>query len=89
MKACEIRVTGRVQGVFFRRAARDKALALGLSGFAKNEPDGSVRLELEGPEKALDDFAAWCRGSGPDQAWVRTLERKDKETTGATGFSIL
>lgn len=63
-----IRVKGRVQGVAFRAYARDKALQLGLSGYARNMPDGSVLLEVEGVPDRLSDFYNWCK-KGP--AWAR------------------
>ena len=55
-----IRVSGRVQGVFFRRSAKRKADELGIVGFVRNDPDGSVALEAEGDHAALDAFVAWC-----------------------------
>ena len=44
------RVTGRVQGVCYRAWTRDEAEALGLTGWVRNEPDGSVTALLAGPE---------------------------------------
>ncbi len=88
-KALEIRVTGRVQGVFFRRAARDRAEELGLAGFARNEPDGSVRLEIEGEAGALGRFLEWCRAGGSEQSWVRTMDHKEIPCAAREGFRIL
>jgi len=56
-----VRIFGRVQGVWFRRSAQIKAKRLELFGFAKNLPDGSVYIEVEGKREALKTFLAWCR----------------------------
>ena len=77
-----IRVFGKVQGVFFRRSAREEARRLGLTGFARNEPDGSVYLEVEGEDAALAQFAAWC-DTGPPGARV---ERVDVEARVPVGY---
>ncbi|MEK7195439.1 MAG: acylphosphatase [Patescibacteria group bacterium] len=61
-----IRVYGIVQGVFFRDSAKQEADNLSLSGFVRNEPDGSVYIEIEGEDKNLEKFLGWCRkGSLP------------------------
>jgi len=68
-----IRVTGTVQDVGFRYRAWQEARSLGLVGFVRNEPDGSVCLEAEGERAALDSLVAWCR-KGPSSADVRHIE---------------
>lgn len=50
----ELVVRGRVQGVYFRASTRDEARRLGLTGWVRNEPDGSVRVLAEGPRAALE-----------------------------------
>lgn len=62
----EIVITGRVQGVFYRSHAAEKARALGLSGWIRNEPDGSVRAVVEGESDRLRSFVAWCAAGPPD-----------------------
>ncbi len=57
-------IRGEVQGVGFRYFLRREALRLGLFGFAKNEPDGSVCAEAQGEEKNLEIFLELCR-KGP------------------------
>lgn len=69
MKHLTIRVMGRVQGVFFRASTREVASNLQLRGFVRNEPDGSVYIEAEGTDEALEKFVAWCR-QGPPHAIV-------------------
>jgi acylphosphatase len=82
-----IRVIGRVQGVFFRASARAEAERLGLCGFVRNEPDGSVYAEAEGEGEALARFVDWCR-RGPSQARVEDVETKEEEPRGFAGFVI-
>jgi acylphosphatase len=54
------RIYGRVQGVFYRQSSRQVDRRLGLTGFARNNPDGTVTIEAEGPPDALDALLAWC-----------------------------
>jgi acylphosphatase len=82
-----IRVTGRVQGVFYRASARAEAERLGLRGFVRNEPDGSVYAEAEGEREALARFAAWCR-RGPPHARVESVAIEEREIEGFEGFRI-
>jgi acylphosphatase len=58
-------VRGRVQGVGFRWFVRREARALGLTGRVRNEPDGSVRVEAEGPREDLDRLAEELRAGPP------------------------
>jgi acylphosphatase len=81
-------VKGRVQGVGFRYWVRDKALALGLAGWVRNNHDGSVETEAEGTEDQLFEFeqALW---KGPVLSRVTDVrcERMD-HARGHTGFEI-
>lgn len=76
-----IRVFGQVQGVFFRHSAKIHAEKLGITGWAKNEADGSVTITAEGDEQALGEFAAWCR-KGPPLANVEDARVEWREATG-------
>jgi acylphosphatase len=80
-----ITVTGRVQGVGFRRAARDQARFLGIKGFVKNCNDGTVYLEAEGDDAALSNFVKWCR-QGPPFAHVEEINVESGEWKGLPGF---
>ena len=82
-----IRIFGHVQGVYFRASARDQARRLGLAGFARNEPDGSVFIEVEGDEPALARFVDWCH-HGPPGARVERVEVQAGEPVGHTEFVI-
>lgn len=80
-KRLSARVTGRVQGVYFRAFTRNQARALGLTGWVRNEYDRSVYLEAEGPRAALETLLAAVR-SGPPDARV---DHVDIDWTEATG----
>lgn len=67
-----IRITGKVQGVFFRASAHDVARQLSITGFVRNEPDGSVYIEAEGDEEKLEKFITWCK-KGPPRAVVEDV----------------
>ncbi len=73
IKHLSIKVTGQVQGVTFRYSAKLEADKLNIKGFAKNEDDGSVLIEAEGEEQALEDLINWCK-EGPDQATVHQVK---------------
>jgi acylphosphatase len=85
-KAVEVRITGLVQGVSFRFHTQQQARGLGVSGWVRNERDGSVTGHFEGPDAAVDQLVAWCR-RGPAHAEVERLEVTPAEPTGASGFS--
>ena len=70
------RVKGRVQGVAFRVTARDEAQRLGVGGWIRNEPDGSVAGEVEGEASNVDAFLAWCK-RGPMGARVEGVDVSD------------
>lgn len=75
-KHLNIKISGAVQGVFFRVSAKKEAEKLGITGFARNEPDGSVYIEAEGNKEKLDKFLEWCR-IGPTAAKVDKVEVKE------------
>jgi acylphosphatase len=66
-------VRGRVQGVGFRHFTRSTARRLGLAGFVRNDPDGSVTVVAEGSRGALDALVDALR-EGPDSAEVESVE---------------
>ena len=86
-RAVDVRITGMVQGVSFRAYARQQAEGLGVAGWVRNEPDGSVAGHFEGPEAAVDALVEWCR-RGPAYAEVDGVEVRGAEDTGATGFTV-
>lgn len=84
----DIRVSGRVQGVYYRANARAEAQRLGLKGFVRNELDGDVFAEAEGDRDPLQAFVAWCR-RGPEGAKVESVEANPGEVRGYSDFRVL
>lgn len=75
-QAVEVRVTGRVQGVGFRAWTEDEAQALGLDGWVRNMPDGSVEALFVGRRGAVQQMLAACR-QGPRPARVDSVESRE------------
>lgn len=86
-KHFDIRVSGRVQGVFFRASAADRAKSLRLTGFVRNERDSSVYIEAEGEENDLGKFVEWCK-EGPPAAVVQSCEVSETPMKYYSEFSI-
>lgn len=79
IKQAEIIVSGEVQRVFFRAQTKNKAEELGLVGWVKNLPDGSVGILAQGQEPSLVELIEWCRG-GAQFAKADKVEVKWNET---------
>ncbi|AII51230.1 hypothetical protein N008_04445 [Hymenobacter sp. APR13] len=76
-----------MQGVFFRQSARQQAEKLGISGYTRNNPDGTVTIEAEGPAEALDTLQAWCQ-HGPPAAQVTKVDVAARPVRHYTGFEV-
>lgn len=76
-----IHVSGRVQGVYYRKNATRSALSLGLTGWVRNLPDRRVEAVAEGERDRVEDFLGWCR-EGPSMAIVRDVEVSWEAATG-------
>ena len=87
-KSYQIRIQGKVQGVFYRHSAQTEAKRLGLAGIARNESGGSVYIEAEGSEETLKQFVEWCN-EGPASADVSNVEFSEQKPKNYPGFSIL
>ena len=87
MPAFRFIVQGRVQGVGYRYFVLQEAEALGVSGFARNRPDGSVEVVAEGSDEALHDLEARLR-QGPAFARVTGFDRAPLPPRGDQGFHI-
>lgn len=85
--ARRVMVHGEVQGVSFRYFCRQEARRLGVDGWVRNEPDGTVAALLEGPRQAVEELVAWCH-EGPSGARVRHVDVEVVEPTGVEGFSV-
>lgn len=87
MKAYDITLTGVVQGVGFRYFARMTANRLGISGWVRNCPDGSVEMHCEGDDAALDRFAAAMKQGAPGSV-VTSCEIHEAKLTFSYGFEV-
>lgn len=88
IKHYNITISGKVQGVWFRKSAQKEASKWGIKGFVMNGNDGTVYIEAEGEEKALDLFAKWCR-QGPERARVTDLVIKEGELQNFKDFEVM
>ena len=87
MPTVHIMIKGKVQGVFFRASAKEKASALGVKGWVKNTREGDVESVASGNEKQLEAFIEWCR-QGPSKAKVTSLEVTPINDQSFEGFQI-
>lgn len=78
---------GRVQGVWFRESARQRATELDVGGWVRNRPDGAVEAELEGDAEAVDVLVAWFL-RGPSGAHVERLDVEEREPRGESDFYV-
>lgn len=85
MTAARFLVSGRVQGVFYRASTREQAMALGLSGYAKNLPDGRVEVVASGEASAIDALERWL-WRGPSAAKVTEVTRENCVAPDQDGF---
>jgi acylphosphatase len=83
----EVRVEGRVQGVFFRSETRERARSRGLAGWVSNASDGSVEAVFEGARDAVESLVRWCR-EGPRGARVDDVRVRWEDARGEEGFRI-
>ena len=86
-KRAHVVVSGRVQGVFFRAEAAQRARALGLGGFVRNTPDGLVEAAFEGDPAGVDAMVEWCR-TGPPLAAVERVEVSEEDPRGEREFRV-
>ena len=84
-----VRVSGRVQGVWFRQSTKKCADQHGVNGWCRNNPDGSVEAIFCGEESAVNDVVEWCK-TGPALARVDSHQVKTiPATENYTDFQIL
>jgi len=83
--ARDVVVHGSVQGVFYRDSCRREAERLGVAGWVRNEPDGTVAGHFEGHVDAVDALVRWCH-DGPPRARVGRVDVVESEPRDADGF---
>jgi acylphosphatase len=88
MKTVSILVSGKVQGVWFRKHTQEKAIELGITGTVENRSDGSVLIYATGTGEQIDQLTNWCR-QGPPRAEVLVIDITPLPLTSYTGFKIL
>ena len=87
MKHIRITVSGKVQGVFFRKYTDLKAKELGINGMVKNLFDGSVYIEAEADEEILKSFVEWCYRGSPASG-VKDVKVEEGELKWYKDFKI-
>ncbi len=80
-------VSGKVQGVWYRAGTQDEAKKRGLTGWARNLPDGRVEVMACGEKKALDQLFEWLK-TGPERALVSDVSREDLPWENFERFSV-
>jgi acylphosphatase len=80
-------VHGRVQGVFFRDSLRRLAESHGVSGWARNTPEGDVEAAFEGEPDDVERLVSFAR-TGPPDAHVEAVDVHEEEPEGLSGFAI-
>ncbi len=88
LKRYQLRIYGKVQGVYYRASTKQKAEELEVVGFVKNESDGSVYAEIEGAQSSLDVMVEWCK-QGPILAHVTEIIATPMAPKGDTDFLII
>jgi acylphosphatase len=80
-------VTGRVQGVFFRDSLRQRANSHDVAGWATNRTDGAVEAVFEGAADDVERLVGFAK-AGPRQAEVDSVDVREEEPEGLTGFEV-
>lgn len=83
-----VRVSGLVQGVWYRQSTVEQAERLGVAGYVRNLPDGDVEAALEGTTDTVAHLLDWMR-IGPPGAAVVDLRVTEEDPRGETGFRVL
>lgn len=88
MKTVQLRIIGKVQGVWYRASAKDKALSLGLKGKVWNEPDGNVGAMVQGPDHDISTFIEWCKHGPPLAVVTEVIAQEIHHEFAFTSFEI-
>ncbi|HNQ52097.1 MULTISPECIES: acylphosphatase [Methanothrix] len=87
MMSVHVRVSGRVQGVYYRAYTRDRAKSLGINGWVRNIPGGGVEAVLEGERRQVGEMLKAMK-SGPSGSVVLGMELSEIEAKGYNDFEI-
>jgi acylphosphatase len=88
LQTMSITVNGKVQRVFFRRSAKEKATTIGVKGKVMNLPDGNVQIIATGTENQLNELLEWCR-QGPPKAIVSNVTKHELPLQLFDDFNII
>jgi len=87
MKTLRMKITGTVQGVFFRKFVKDSADELNVKGYTRNLEDGSVEILVEGVEENVNEFVSMCE-KGPGHANIKKVDVEEIRHQGFEKFKI-
>ncbi|HEX8356259.1 MAG TPA: acylphosphatase [Segetibacter sp.] len=88
MPTVKLLIQGKVQGVFYRAAAKDKARELHITGWIRNTPDEKVEAVVSGSQEKLQTFVEWCK-KGPQRAEVSEVIATAQEEINFETFEIV
>ena len=88
MVTIHLLIKGKVQGVYYRATAQDKAFEIGVRGWIKNTKEGNVEAMVSGTEDQVEQFIEWCR-KGPKRAVVTDVLVMNKEYEPFSDFRII
>lgn len=88
MATIHLLIKGKVQGVFYRASAKEKAEELALTGWIKNTDNGDVEALVSGNADSLESFIDWCK-KGPEKAMVTNVDVNPSEDQSFERFSII
>ncbi|XP_025195186.1 acylphosphatase-1-like [Melanaphis sacchari] len=86
-KTVDFEVFGRVQKVFFRKCTQEQGKKLGLRGWCKNTPEGTVIGTIQGPSDKVVEMITWLREVGSPASHIDKLELKNENTISDYTYS--
>lgn len=81
-------VKGKVQGVFYRKFTKQKAIELGVKGWVKNSNNGDVEIFAQGDEDTVEQLIAWCWQGSPKANVENVILKDARPVAGTREFSI-
>ena len=88
MKTVHVKISGKVQGVFFRATAKEIASLHKISGWIKNTYNDNVEALITGEKEDVEKFIAWCK-HGPEKANVENVTVSNMDLQIFDGFEII
>ena len=77
-KQVHVKISGKVQGVWFRASTKQQAEQIGITGWVRNTSDGKVEAVFQGTKDQIDEMIRWCH-QGPTLSHVEHIEITDNE----------